>query len=288
MLDELAKLAPTARSTTSPWAEASRPARTREEPSPLAAPSAARAHPQASERARRRANPGCTPRKHHSPETMSHPLSRLGRITTARRPSLLRARDRSGGAEWQTIRLDAPEPSYEFGAVWFVGPTRPRTRGGAWLRSDATTSERRTANRCRATVASSRAVSSPRDGELAGDGRRDERLAVLGEEVGLAGGRSVIARISSTERSNRSRIWPCSIPPGNQAPSGVDSTELPGPATGRKVVWLHAEHPELRPHDIAFLCEHHADGLEAVNVIGAAGHPVHHVYATESVDRSRR
>lgn len=61
-----------------------------------------------------------------------------------------------------------------------------------------------------------------------------------------------------------------------------------GPAIGREVVRLLAEDPELRPHDIAFLCEHHDVGLEAVRVIEAAGHPVHHIFATKPDDRSRR
>lgn len=68
----------------------------------------------------------------------------------------------------------------------------------------------------------------------------------------------------------------------------VASTDELGRAIGREVVRLLGEHPELQPHDVAFLCEHHDDGLEAVKVIEDAGHPVHHIFAANNNDRPRR
>jgi hypothetical protein len=68
----------------------------------------------------------------------------------------------------------------------------------------------------------------------------------------------------------------------------VNSTKELGPAIGHEVVRLLTEHPELHPHDIAFLCEHHEHGLAAVKVIEAAGHPVHHIFAVRDKDRARR
>jgi hypothetical protein len=68
----------------------------------------------------------------------------------------------------------------------------------------------------------------------------------------------------------------------------VSSTRELGPAIGREVVRLLTEHSELRPQDIAFLCEHHDHGLEAVRMIEDAGFPVHHIFAKKVTDRSRR
>ena len=61
-----------------------------------------------------------------------------------------------------------------------------------------------------------------------------------------------------------------------------------GTAVGHEVVRLLTTHPDLNPRDLVFLCEHHADGVAAVHVIEAAGFEVHHIFATESPDRSRR
>jgi hypothetical protein len=61
-----------------------------------------------------------------------------------------------------------------------------------------------------------------------------------------------------------------------------------GPAIGREVVRLLTHHPELQPHDVAFLCQHHQEGLAAVKVIEAAGYPVHHIFALKRADQHRR
>lgn len=68
----------------------------------------------------------------------------------------------------------------------------------------------------------------------------------------------------------------------------VHSTKELGSAIGSEVVRLLTEHPDVRPHDIAFLCEHHDQGLQAVEVIEAAGYPVHHIFAINSTERGRR
>ncbi len=53
-----------------------------------------------------------------------------------------------------------------------------------------------------------------------------------------------------------------------------------GTLIGHEVVRLLATNPELSPADVAFLCEHHAEGLDAVvAVIEAAGYLVHHIFA---------
>jgi hypothetical protein len=49
---------------------------------------------------------------------------------------------------------------------------------------------------------------------------------------------------------------------------------------GHEVVRLLTAYPELSPSDVAFLCEHHDEGLDAVDVIEAAGYPMHHIFAT--------
>jgi hypothetical protein len=61
-----------------------------------------------------------------------------------------------------------------------------------------------------------------------------------------------------------------------------------GPAIGREVVRLLTHHPDLHPHDVAFLCQHHEEGLAAVRVIEDAGYPVHHIFARKDSDRNRR
>jgi hypothetical protein len=64
-------------------------------------------------------------------------------------------------------------------------------------------------------------------------------------------------------------------------------TEI-GRAIGTEVIRLLAEHPELSPNDIVFLCEKHRDGLDAVHVIEDAGHQVHHVFSEHTRAQSQR
>ena len=61
-----------------------------------------------------------------------------------------------------------------------------------------------------------------------------------------------------------------------------------GVEIGREVVRLLHEHPELSPRDITFICEYHHDGVAAVAVIEAAGHPVHHLFSRDPDDARRR
>ncbi len=49
-----------------------------------------------------------------------------------------------------------------------------------------------------------------------------------------------------------------------------------------------AEHPELSPNDVVFLCGSHDAGLDAVRVVKGAGFDVHHVFARNEHERSRR
>jgi hypothetical protein len=65
------------------------------------------------------------------------------------------------------------------------------------------------------------------------------------------------------------------------------SSEL-GTAVGHEVVRLLTAYPDLNPRDLVFLCEHHDDGLKAVQVIEAAGFEVHHIFAEKAAARSRR
>lgn len=70
-----------------------------------------------------------------------------------------------------------------------------------------------------------------------------------------------------------------------------ENTDRPtalGRLIGAEVVRLLAEHPELAPSDIVFLCENHRDGVDAVHVIEDAGHPVHHIFSENEYERSRR
>ena len=57
---------------------------------------------------------------------------------------------------------------------------------------------------------------------------------------------------------------------------------------GREVVRLLREHPELEPGDVAFLCEQHHDGMDAVDEIEAAGYPVQHFFTRDPDDARRR
>lgn len=61
-----------------------------------------------------------------------------------------------------------------------------------------------------------------------------------------------------------------------------------GRAIGHEVVRLLSHHPDLNPNDIVFLCEHHDVGLDAVEIIEAAGIEVHHMFARSNGDRGRR
>ena len=60
-----------------------------------------------------------------------------------------------------------------------------------------------------------------------------------------------------------------------------------GRAIGEEVVRLLDQHPALSPRDVVFLCEWHDDGLEAVEVIEAARHEVHHIFSKNDHARSR-
>ena len=57
---------------------------------------------------------------------------------------------------------------------------------------------------------------------------------------------------------------------------------------GREVVRLLREHPELEPGDVAFVCEQHHDGMDAVDEIEAAGYPVQHFFTRDPDDARRR
>lgn len=67
----------------------------------------------------------------------------------------------------------------------------------------------------------------------------------------------------------------------------VDSPNHLGRAIGREVVRLLQTHPELRPVDVAFVCDYHHDGVAAVRVIEKAGYPVHHIFSRDP-DAPRR
>ncbi len=68
----------------------------------------------------------------------------------------------------------------------------------------------------------------------------------------------------------------------------IDRERDLGTSIGHEVVRLLVDHPELAVDDVVFLCNDHRDGLDAVAIIEAAGHPVHHVFAKSDRDRSRR
>ncbi|MFT7650197.1 MAG: hypothetical protein ACI9N0_001225 [Ilumatobacter sp.] len=89
------------------------------------------------------------------------------------------------------------------------------------------------------------------------------------------------------------------VPPDRLEISGTSGatrrrwTNLDGPieigrAIGTEVIRLLAEHPELSPNDIVFLCEKHRDGLAAVQVIEDAGHQVHHVFSEYKSAQTQR
>ena len=70
--------------------------------------------------------------------------------------------------------------------------------------------------------------------------------------------------------------------------TNVSSKAELGLGIGHEVVRLLTTSPELSPNDVAFVCEHHEEGLAAVEVIAAAGYPVHHIFARNDRERSRR
>lgn len=94
-------------------------------------------------------------------------------------------------------------------------------------------------------------------------------------------------RLSGVVPDDHANLRGAAVPTERRWENVTSRREL-GVAVGCEVVRLLDEHPDLRPHDIAFLCEHHDDGLEAVRIIEEAGHPVHHIFAVKQADRSRR
>jgi hypothetical protein len=60
-----------------------------------------------------------------------------------------------------------------------------------------------------------------------------------------------------------------------------------GSLVGHEVVRLIATH-RIAYGDLAFVCERHEDGLDAVDVIKAAGIPVNHLFARSSFEKHRR
>jgi hypothetical protein len=81
---------------------------------------------------------------------------------------------------------------------------------------------------------------------------------------------------------------------GDAAPSvrrwlNVSPTVSIGRQIGYEVAEMLDRDPELSPSDVVFLCETHAEGLQAVKVIEAAcGIEVHHVFADDRREQSRR
>ena len=93
--------------------------------------------------------------------------------------------------------------------------------------------------------------------------------------------------------------WPCRSPTiasassGRAAPSvrrwlNVSPTVSLGRQIGYEVAALLDRDPELSPADVVFLCETHAEGLQAVKVIEACGIEVHHVFADDRREQGRR
>jgi hypothetical protein len=81
--------------------------------------------------------------------------------------------------------------------------------------------------------------------------------------------------------------------PGRNAPSvrrwlNVSPTVSLGRQIGYEVAELLDHDPDLSPADVVFLCESHADGLQAVKVLEACGIEVQHVFADDRRQRSRR
>jgi hypothetical protein len=61
-----------------------------------------------------------------------------------------------------------------------------------------------------------------------------------------------------------------------------------GREIGGEVVRLLSDNPTLAPRDVVFLCEHHEDGLAAVEEIERAGHAVHHIFSRDDRLRAAR
>jgi hypothetical protein len=68
----------------------------------------------------------------------------------------------------------------------------------------------------------------------------------------------------------------------------VSPTVSLGRQIGYEVAELLDRDPELSPADVVFLCETHAEGLQAVRVIEACGIEVHHVFADDRREQGRR
>ncbi len=80
---------------------------------------------------------------------------------------------------------------------------------------------------------------------------------------------------------------------GRAAPSvrrwlNVSPTVSLGRQIGYEVAALLDRDPTLSPADVVFLCETHAEGLQAVKVIEACGIAVHHVFADDRREQGRR
>ena len=87
-----------------------------------------------------------------------------------------------------------------------------------------------------------------------------------------------IDRAAISGRSNPTRRWW----------TNTDRPNELGRLIGAEVVRLLAEHPELSPNDVVFLCENHRDGIDAVHVIEDAGHAVHHIFSERTGEQTRR
>jgi hypothetical protein len=61
-----------------------------------------------------------------------------------------------------------------------------------------------------------------------------------------------------------------------------------GSLIGQEVIRLLSTYADLSPTDVAFLCDNHDAGLDAVSVIEAAGYPVHHIFARDQQSKTRR
>ncbi len=69
--------------------------------------------------------------------------------------------------------------------------------------------------------------------------------------------------------------------------NGVPKAKL-GHAIGEAVVELLATHTDLAPSEVVFLCETHQQGLDAVKVLEAHGHEVHHIFGADQITKQRR
>lgn len=78
------------------------------------------------------------------------------------------------------------------------------------------------------------------------------------------------------------------VSPGVRSWRNLERVADLGVAIGHEVIRLLAEHPDLSPRDVVYLCEYHHDGLAAASLIEAAGYPVHHVYSRDPDERHQR